>query len=106
MKLCTISWKKTFSTPVAWVTPVANTDLVTKDYVDTKVQASSAWWTSWVTINRTCTYWYEGGCQNAPACDTWWTDLWTSSYSTNVKYDSSHGPYTVYTYTRFCAKKM
>jgi len=38
-----ISWKKTFLTPVTWVTPVANTDLVTKDYVDSKVWASSAW---------------------------------------------------------------
>jgi len=38
----TISWKKIFSTPVSWVTPVANTDLTTKDYVDSKVWATSS----------------------------------------------------------------
>lgn len=70
----TIAGVKTFSSPIWWVTPVWNSDLATKNYVDARVSAAaSGWWEPCPTQITALSWSYATLSAAMKACRDMWS---------------------------------
>jgi hypothetical protein len=78
----TITWTKTFSSPIVAPTPTENNQLITKDYMDNAVSAAWWWWAcDWKVLNMMYT----------EAVYTWnlWWKRWADE-KCNLEFPGSH----------------